>query len=45
MSNKQKEIVRAMVIRKSLGARIAARYMALRGWSLEAALYVLLGKA
>ena len=45
MNNKQKEIIRAVTIRKSLGTRVAARYMALRGWSLEAALYVLLGRA
>jgi hypothetical protein len=42
--DKQKEIVRAVTIRKSLGTRVAARYLALRGWSIEAALYVLLGK-
>jgi hypothetical protein len=45
VNNKQKEIIRAVTIRKSLGTRVAARYMALRGWSLEAALYVLLGRA
>jgi len=41
---KQKEIKRALVIGASLGTRVAARYLALRGWSIEAALYVLLGK-
>lgn len=41
---KQKQIKRALVIGASLGVKVAARYLALRGWSLEAALYVLLGK-
>ena len=41
---KQKQINRARVIGASLGTRVAARYMYLRGWSLEAALYVLLGR-
>jgi hypothetical protein len=41
MSSKQKEIRRAQVIRSSLGVWVAARYMALRGWSVEAAVYVL----
>lgn len=41
---KQKQIKRALVIGASLGTRVAARYLALRGWSIEAALYVLLGK-
>lgn len=34
-------IIRAQRINKSLGTRVAARYLALRGWSLEAALWIL----
>lgn len=30
-------------IRKSLGTYTAARYLAKRGWSVEAALFILLG--
>lgn len=36
-------IRKARGIAKSLGYKVAARYMAKRGWSIEAALYVLLG--
>lgn len=36
------QITRARVIRRTLGARVAARYLALRGWSLEAALWIIL---
>ena len=39
----QKELDRAKIIRKSLGVKVAARYMFLRGWSIEAALYTLTG--
>lgn len=37
------KLTRAKRIQRSLGVYIAARYLALRGWSLEAARYVLLG--
>ena len=37
------EIQRAKNIGKSLGVWVAARYMYKRGWSIEAARYVLLG--
>lgn len=40
----QSEIVRAQRINKSLGTFTAARYLAKRGWSIEAAQYILLGK-
>jgi len=43
MSNKQKEIQRALNIQKTLGVWVAARFMCKRGWSIEAARYVLLG--
>ena len=36
-------ITRAKSIAKTLGIRLAARYLAKRGWSLEAALWILLG--
>ena len=39
----QKELKRAKAINKSLGTFTAARYMAKRNWSIEAALYVLCG--
>ena len=38
------EIKRAKIIAKSLGAFVAARYMAKRGYSLEAARFVILGR-
>lgn len=38
------QIDRARAIRRSLGIKVAARYLRKRGWSLEAALYILLGK-
>jgi len=41
--NRVTQIVRAKRIHKSLGTKVAARYLALRGWSIEAARYILLG--
>jgi hypothetical protein len=38
------ELKRAKLINKSLGTYIAARYMFLRGWSFEAALFTLIRK-
>ncbi len=38
------QIEQARYIAKSLGHFTAARYLAKRGWSLEASLFVLLGK-
>jgi hypothetical protein len=43
MNDKQKQLRRAQHIQKTLGVWVAARYMALRGWSIEAALWVLVG--
>jgi hypothetical protein len=40
---RQKQLMRARAIRRSLGVYTAARYMELRGWSIEAALFVLVG--
>jgi len=37
-------IEQARIINKSLGTKVAARYLKLRGWSLEASMYVLVGK-
>ena len=37
------QIEQARAIHKTLGTYTAARYLALRGWSLEAARYILLG--
>lgn len=39
------ELQRARIIARTLGLRIAARYMQKRGWSFEAAHYNLLGYA
>jgi hypothetical protein len=37
------QITRARRIARSLGFFVAARYLALRGWSLDAARFILLG--
>jgi hypothetical protein len=37
------ELTSALRIRRTLGVKVAARYMAKRGWSIEAALWTLLG--
>jgi hypothetical protein len=37
------QITRARMISRSLGFYVAARYLALRGWSLDAARFILLG--
>lgn len=42
--SKQKEIARAIAIAKTLGIFNAARYLALRGWSIESARWILLRK-
>lgn len=44
MAIKQKEIIRAKMIARTLGTKYAAGYMRNRGWSVEAAIWVLLGK-
>jgi hypothetical protein len=36
-------IDRALSIKRTLGVKVAARYLYLRHWSIESALYVLLG--
>lgn len=35
------EIERARIIKRTLGTQIAARYLKLRNWSIEASLYIL----
>lgn len=35
------ELTSALRIRRTLGVKVAARYMAKRGWSIEAALWTL----
>lgn len=37
------QIERARAIKRTLGVPVAARYMALRGWTIEAAVHVLAG--
>lgn len=41
--NNVSQIERARVIKRTLGVRVAARYMAVRGWSVESAVFVLTG--
>ena len=41
---KHKEIRKARQLVSQLGTRCAAGYLRNRGWSLDAALYILLGK-
>jgi hypothetical protein len=43
VSNARKEIQKARNIRKSLGLKVAAKYLKNRGWSVEAAVWILLG--
>ena len=43
MNEKHKQLRRAQHIKKTLGTWVAARFMAKRGWSIEAARYILLG--
>lgn len=38
------QIKKARIIRKSLGVRSAAGYLRDRGWSVEAAVYILAGR-
>jgi hypothetical protein len=42
-SQNKTQIEQARIIKKTLGIKCAARYLAIRNWSLDAALYVLLG--
>lgn len=35
------QLERAKIIKRTLGTFVAARYMALRGWSVESAVYTL----
>ncbi len=37
------EIERARIILRTLGVKVAARYLAVRNWTLDAALFVLFG--
>lgn len=43
MSTKAKELRKAKNINKSLGLRVAAVYLRNRGYSVECALFILLG--
>lgn len=40
-TGKQHELIRAKIIKRTLGTFTAARYLALRGWSLEASMWTL----
>jgi hypothetical protein len=37
------EIEQARIIKRTLGIKVASRYLYLRGWSIDSALYVLFG--
>lgn len=41
--NNVSQIERARIIQRTLGTRVAARYLCLRQWSIESALFILLG--
>jgi hypothetical protein len=45
MTNRIHELERARSIQRTLGVKVAARYLYLRHWSIESALYILLGIA
>lgn len=35
---------RARIIKRTLGVKVAAKYLKKRGWSIDAALFIILGK-
>jgi len=41
VSERQMQRAKALCIAKSLGVKVAARYLAARGWSLEASRWIL----
>ena len=41
VSERQAQRAKALCIARSLGYRVAARYLAVRGWSVEAARWIL----
>jgi hypothetical protein len=45
MMKNRMELSRAKLIAKTLGVRNAAVYLRRRGWSIESALYILVGAA
>lgn len=42
-SQQKTQIEQARIIKRTLGIKCAARYLALRNWSIDAALWALLG--
>lgn len=38
------QIERARIIKRTLGIKVAARYLARRNWTVESACFILLGK-
>lgn len=45
MTVKQAQIIKAKTLINQLGVRAAAGYLRNRGWSVEAALWIICGKA
>lgn len=45
MAVKQAQIIKAQKLIKQLGVRAAAGYLRNRGWSVEAALWIICGKS
>lgn len=43
LKNNVSQMERARIIKRTLGVKVAARYMAIRGWSVEAAVFTLCG--
>ena len=44
MVNKVTQIERARIIKRTLGVKVAARYLKARNWSIEATLFILTGR-
>lgn len=40
---KSYQVNRAKIIRRTLGPFVAARYLAMRGWSIESSLWIIAG--
>ena len=41
---KQQQIIKAKFLARTLGAKVAAGYLRNRNWSVEAAVWIILGK-
>jgi len=43
LKNNVSQPERARIIKRTLGVKVAAKYLKNRGWSIESALFILLG--